>query len=309
MIAQRLEVITVGETMATLVRDPADGRYILTHAGGESNVAIGLAQLGHRVGWISRLGDDPFGNYILNEIRRAGVAPLVERDSTRNTGLMVKEITAQGTRVRYYRANSAASVLGAPDPQALRGVRWLHMTGVTPALSDSAREAAAAYYAQAKDMGVSISFDVNYRPRLWADAQTAWAVLLEFCRRADLVFVGDDEAKILVGSLDPQDFAAVIGLSGSRQLVFKRGAAGADYLDAAARIFEPARKVEVVDVTGAGDAFAAGYLSGLLRGWDVSRRLRLGHLNASKTVQVVDDVAPAPTPAEIAAIAADDLLP
>lgn len=298
----RLEVITVGETMATLIRDAVDGRYNLTHAGGESNVALGLAQLGHRVGWFSRLGDDQFGDTILTAIRRGGVEPLVARDSTRNTGLMIKEIGEHGTRVRYYRTNSAASALQAPPPDVLRGVKWLHLTGVTPALSPEARQATQDCFRHAKKADVLVSFDVNLRQRLWRDVQEAANVLLGFCRLADLVFVGDDEAEILTGSASSDDFAAAIDLQASQQLIFKRGAHGAEYIDTTLRLFEPALQVQVVDVTGAGDAFAAGYLSGLLRSVDVSRRLRLGHLCASKAVQVVDDVAPPLTNEEIAAV-------
>lgn len=302
MSRDKLEVITVGETMATLIRDVADGRYNLTHAGGESNVALSLAQFGHRVGWFSRLGDDQFGDFILDAVRWGGVEPLVARDETRNTGLMIKEIGQHGTRVRYYRTNSAASVLQAPLLDTLRGVQWLHLTGVTPALSLEARQATADCFQRAKDAGVGVSFDVNYRKPLWQDAQEAADVLLEFCRRADLVFVGDDEAQILTGTDSSSDFAGILGLRTGQQLIFKQGAKGAEYIDTDLRIFEPAHEVQVMDVTGAGDAFAAGYLSGLLREWDTAARLRLGHLNASKAVQVVDDVAPAPSDEEIAAI-------
>lgn len=294
--AMRCDVVTVGETMG-LLTPRSGGGYARSHAGGESNVAVNLARLGHRTRWVSRLGSDEMGDFIESALRDEGVEVVAERDPKRVTGLMLKEFRPTGTAVRYYRADSAASSLSPPsDDSHLGDADWLHITGVTPALSPSCREATLGYMVRARARGMRVSFDVNYRRALWSDVRTASRVLLDLCRRADTVFVGDDEARDLWDVGDPDRFAAFAGLSQDTEVVFKRGAEGAEHFARGQRCFEPAQRVEtIVDVTGAGDAFAAGYLAGALRGADLPAALRLGHLLAAAAIQVADDIGPTPS--------------
>jgi 2-dehydro-3-deoxygluconokinase len=303
------DVVTFGETMVLFVRDRASGHYLVDYVGAESNVAVGLARLGHRARWISRLGADEFGDYIVDQLTREGVDAAVERDARRHTGLMVKELRDGATRVLYYRRDSACAGIETP-PQAalLDDARWLHLTGVTPALSDGCRQAFLHQLDVAANRGIKVSFDVNYRPVLWPDEESARQELLSVARRADLVFAGRDEAEFLTGHATAEGFADALGLSNGRQLVLKLGADGAEFLDAKQRVFERAIPSEVVDVTGAGDAFAAGYLAGLLRGAPVDARLRLGHLVASRAIQVTGDVGVALTEDEVTAVTATEEL-
>lgn len=174
-----LDVVTVGETMAALratgpVRLGAPMQ--LSVAGAEANVAIGLARLGHRAGWVGRVGDDEFGALVLRTMRAEQVDVSHTRLDAdgRPTGLLAREDRiADLVNVAYYRAGSAGSALRAADvlPALNRGVRILHLTGITPALSAGAAEAVRAAAARAGELGITVCLDVNYRARLWSPAE------------------------------------------------------------------------------------------------------------------------------------------
>jgi 2-dehydro-3-deoxygluconokinase len=304
------EVACVGETMVVL--SPGDG-VPLEHAGtlrlgvggAESNVAAGLAGLGHRVTWVSRVGDDPFGRIVLREVTAAGVdTSLVAVDPAAPTGVYVKDPHPRGTGVYYYRAGSAASRL-APDALAdprLRGVRLLHLSGVTPALSPSCR-ALVEYAVTDRPLGAAlVSFDVNHRPRLWP-ARRAADVLRAVADRADIVFVGLDEARRLWHTADPLAVRRL--LPGPDTVVVKDGTVGATALPRTGpAAFVPALRAPVREPVGAGDAFAAGYLSALLRGLDPTAALRCGHLVAVRALAVPGDHAAPPPRRELDAAVA-----
>ncbi|MFJ6155022.1 sugar kinase [Micromonospora profundi] len=295
-----VEVVTVGETMVVLCPAPGEPlehaeRVALSVGGAESNVAGYLARLGHDAAWVSRVGDDPFGRTVVRHVAAAGVhVDLVTVDPTAPTGLYVKDPGPTATAVHYYRAGSAASRMGADalaDPR-LTGARVLHLSGITPALSDSCRALVAHAVTDRPVPGALVSFDVNHRARLWPAEQAA-PVLRDLADRSDLVFVGQDEAEALWGTGDPLSVRRL--LPGPRTVVVKDGAVGATALRHDAEpVFVEAPRVAVVEPVGAGDAFAAGYLAGVLRGLDPVRRLRLGHLVAAQALGSSDDNAPVP---------------
>jgi 2-dehydro-3-deoxygluconokinase len=265
----------------------------LTVAGAESTVALYLADLGHRTGWLSRVGVDPLGERVLSEIGGGGVdVGLVERDPAAPTGVYFKDPGPAATAVYYYRSGSAASRLSTADLDRLdlSAVRLVHMSGITPALSTSAREMALVLFERAGAAGVLRSFDVNHRPALWPTAEAA-PVLLDLARAADVVFVGLDEAAAVWGTDSPDAVARLVG--DGPAVVVKDSDAGATLLDAGERTFVPAEPVEVVEPVGAGDAFAAGYLSGLLRGAAPVARLRWGHRVAGFALRSLGDHADA----------------
>ncbi|MGW1062463.1 sugar kinase [Micromonospora rubida] len=304
------EAVTIGETMVVL--SPVDAtpleradRVRLGVGGAESNVAVGLAGLGHRVAWVSRVGDDPFGRMVAREVADAGVdVDLVAVDPAAPTGVYFKDPRPDATGVYYYRAGSAASRLGpeALDDPRLAGARLLHLSGVTPALSESCR-ALVSHAVDGRPLGDAlVSFDVNHRPRLWP-ADRAADVLRDLADRADVVFVGLDEAERLWGSTDPQAVRRL--LPHPQVVVVKDGAVGATALPrAGAGVFVPALRVPVVEPVGAGDAFAAGYLSALLRGLGPTAALRCGHLVAVRALAVPGDCAPSPDRRDLAAAVA-----
>lgn len=292
------EVACVGETMVVLAPDGAPleraDRLAVGIGGAESNVAMGLARLGHRAAWVSRVGDDPFGHRVCREVAAAGVRTLVATDPEAPTGVYLKDPGPGGTAVHYYRAGSAASRLGpdALDDPRLAGIRLLHLTGITPALSPSCRALVERAVTARPLPGARVSFDVNHRPRLWP-ADRAADVLRGLADRADVVLVGLDEADRLWRTADPAAVRAV--LPGPELVVVKDGAAGATALPRTGPpVGVPALAVPVVEPVGAGDAFAAGFLSGLLRGRDLVACLRLGHLAAASAMTVPGDHAPPP---------------
>ncbi|MFJ8886405.1 sugar kinase [Streptomyces sp. NPDC102402] len=303
-------VACVGETMAALVPDPAApleeaAALGVRIAGAESNVAVYLADHGVPARWVSALGDDPFGRRIRGEVAAAGVdVSGVRTDPDRPTGLLVKDPGPDGTRVHYYRRGSAASALTADvlEEDAVRTAGLVHLSGVTPALSPGCRELVAALLdPPSAERPRPVSFDVNHRPALWPDG-TAPAVLLDFARRADITFVGLDEAQALWGEglEDAEAVRALLPEPGV--LVVKDGGTDATAFDGTGVHRVPARRVEVVEPVGAGDAFAAGFLAGLLRGESTVRALRLGHITAGAALGVTGDHGPLPDPDRIAGL-------
>ncbi|MFG1914569.1 sugar kinase [Micromonospora sp. NPDC048898] len=295
-----IEVAAVGETMVVLCPAPGEplehaDRVAVSVGGAESNVAGYLARLGHRAAWVSRVGDDPFGRAVVRHVAATGVrVDQVSVDPAAPTGLYVKDPGPEGTAVHYYRAGSAASRMdpGTLAAPGLAGARVLHLSGITPVLSASCRALVEHAVADRPLAGALVSFDVNHRGRLWPAEQAA-GVLRDLADRSDLVFVGLDEAETLWGTVDPLAVRQL--LPGPETVVVKDGAVGATELCRDAEpIFVSAPLVTVVEPVGAGDAFAAGYLAGLLRGLDPVRRLRLGHLVAAQALTSSGDNAPIP---------------
>ncbi|MFE2500049.1 sugar kinase [Streptomyces scopuliridis] len=292
--------VCLGEAMAQVT--PADGERLehsrelrLAVAGAESTVAQYLADLGHEAAWVSRVGNDPFGRRIVAAVASRGVdVGGVLRDLEAPTGVYFKDPDPDGTRVHYYRAGSAASRMTAADADRvdLSGVQLLHLTGITPALSDGCAELVDALMTRAAVVGTLVSFDVNYRPTLWSSREVAAEALLRLARRADLVLVGRDEAETLWGTATAEDVRAHLRLSRGT-LVVKDGDVGATEFTGADAEFVDAPAVEVVEAVGAGDAFAAGYLSGMLRGAPARWRLALGHRLAERTLRSIEDYVPA----------------
>ena len=270
-----MDVVTLGESMALFTPiTQGNMRYAsmfsLKIAGAESNVAIGLARLGHQCGWMSRLGKDEFGKKILNFIRGEGVdVSCVSFDSSAPTGLYFKEIVSdKEINIQYYRKDSAASRMKPSDLNEayIAQAKYLHLTGITPALSEGCKETVYAAIEMAKKNGVTVIFDPNMRRRLWSEKE-AKEVLLDIISNVDIVLPGQDEAMVLFGEYEPEDMAQQFLDHGVGSVVLKLGAEGAYYKTNKESGFVKAFPVErVVDPVGAGDGFAAGFISGLLDG-------------------------------------------
>lgn len=297
--SEHFDLVSIGETMVGFVSRDDRRQFRATMAGAESNVAVGMAQLGCRTRWVSRVGDDPLGRLLEEELGERGVDVAVERDPRRPTGTLTKHVIDARAVVRYYRSESAARLLSVRDLERIGNTDRIHVTGITPALSESAAGLVEAVVGRSGGVAGRVSFDVNYRPALWGDAASAAQVLLPLARHSDVVFVGDDEAEALFGTSSVEAIADLILRGGGQELVLKRGARGATVVTTDGKVTEQALAVRVVDVTGAGDAFAAGYLAASSFGWSIGDRLRLGHLMGARTVGVLDDVPPPFTPAEL----------
>ncbi|MBV2155937.1 sugar kinase [Kitasatospora sp. SUK 42] len=312
--------VCVGESMAVLLPDrpgplEAVESFRLSVGGAESNVAGALAALGVPTAWISRVGDDGFGRRLLAEVAARGVdVSAVAVDPHRPTGLYLKEVGgASGhrydlgpgrSRLHYHRRGSAAAALSPAlltDPAAARllaGARLLHLSGITAALSDDCLALLRALLADRRP-GRQVSFDLNWRPALWRDRDPA--VLPPLLDAADVLLLGSDEAQDAFGTGEPA--ALRRRFPGPATVVVKDAARVVTALERdGTEVAEPALAVEVVEATGAGDAFAAGYLAGTLHGLDQRRRLRLGHLSAACALTAHGDQAELPPRPVLAAL-------
>ncbi len=276
-----LDVVTMGEVMGTLRLRGQFGvgnEAGITMSGAEGNVAIALARLGHNAQWVGSLGPDTFGEGILRTLRgeRVGV-DFVERRAEQTGLVVVRGIGSEAKRVDYHRAGSAGSMFSHEQVSEAIAAKpkIVHLTGITPALSDSARDACFQMMREAKDAGIMISFDLNYRSRLWTKGE-ATPILQELAMMADIVIGGSEEYEVLTGHADPMMAMDVALQHGAKQVVWKTA-------DLARLLTEdgltecPNRKVRVVDPIGAGDAFVSGYLSGYLDGLEPYARLERAH--------------------------------
>jgi 2-dehydro-3-deoxygluconokinase len=285
-------VLTAGEAMALL--DPeAELTYgaslTLRMAGAECNFAIALARLGVPVAWVSRVGADPMGDLIVEQLSREGIdLTLVRRDERAPTGMYYKARAGAETRVHYYRHGSAASRLAPADvpDSALDGVELVHLTGITLALSDSCADLVTDLARRARERGAIVIFDPNWRPALWESPDAARDALTAVIPSADWVLCGAEEARVLFGADTPQAAVAAIRAAGAADAVVRVGAAGAVLVvDGKPVTIAPERAVDVIDEVGAGDAFAAGFAYGLLSGWAPADAVRAANRLAAAALQ------------------------
>ncbi|MEU5611576.1 sugar kinase [Streptomyces sparsogenes] len=290
------DVVTCGEAMLLLLAEPGVPLERAAHfrrsvAGAESNVAMGLARLGHWARWLGRVGADPAGRAVLRELRAEGVdVAHAGVDEQAPTGLLLRDSHPhRAIDVQYYRSGSAGSRL-APEhitAEALAGARLVHISGITPMLSPTAAAATDRLIELARAAGAEVSFDPNVRRKLGGAAQ--WAQTAgRLLREADLVLAGEDELELLTAR--SADEAAAELLDGrAHTVVIKRADRSATALTAGGRWDQPPYPVPVTDPVGAGDAFAAGYLSARLRGLSESRALAEAACVAALVVQSATD--------------------
>lgn len=271
-----LDAVTFGEALALFVaQEEGDlahvGHYKRVLAGAEVNVAIGLTRLGHRTGWISRVGDDPFGRFVLAELAAAGVdTSTVTLDSDAPTAFQLKAHAGGGDpEIYYFRSHSAGKRL-APSPAIdayIGSARHLHMTGIPLALSNSARAFAARAVDVAHAAGATVSFDPNLRPTLWDSEELMVREINAMAVRADWVLPGLSEGALLTGATTPQGIAEYYLSRGVQLVAVKNGGLGAELFTAAGERFRLAAfTVDTIDTVGAGDGFAAGLISAGLDG-------------------------------------------
>ncbi|MFC6079790.1 sugar kinase [Sphaerisporangium aureirubrum] len=288
------DVFTLGEALGVISTDRIrhDTEVRLDVGGPELTTAVGLARLGHSVTWLGRVGGDELGARILTVLRGEGIdASHVQSDPGAATGLAMRQRRiGRAGHVVHYRGGSAGARLGPGDipARAVQSAKVLHVTGITPALSGTAWSAAHHAVKLARDAGLSVSVDVNFRPQLWMDRQEAVEALTELATGANVLFVNQDELQLI----EP-----VIGTI--RELVVTRGGKGASSTVNGMRYDAQAAPVTVVDPAGAGGSFVAGYLSGLLEELHPTDRLRRGCALAAFTVASQSTWQGLPTRAEL----------
>ncbi|WP_435602608.1 sugar kinase [Streptomyces sp. bgisy130] len=329
----RPDVFTFGETMVALRGSgplKLGGTMNVSIAGAESNVAIGLARLGHHVRWAGAVGEDEAGQLVLRTLRAEGVVISgATTDPGAPTGLLLFEPRLpEVTRVHYYRAGSAGSRLTAEVIQRAFSAappRILHLTGITPSLSPTTRSAARCALQLAREHGSLVCLDVNFRARLWT-AEEAAEVLREWIPAVDVLIASDDELPLCLpggggGEGSPLPFppqevpadeatatvatqAGALLDRGVGEIVVKLGRTGATAFTHSGSLHRPAKPVRAVDAVGAGDAFVAGYLSALLDGEGPAGRLERAVTTGAFAVASPGDWEGAPTRSELGMLGA-----
>lgn len=273
----RFDFVSLGESMLRLSvptgRRLDDTRMLdMELAGAESNVSVALARLGWKSGWFSRMPDHALARAIIRALRSDGVdVSSVKYVSDERLGTYFIEYATppRATQVIYDRANSAASHMTIEDVDwnYLLDTRILHLTGITAALSDNCYELLAEAIQRAKSSGVLVSFDVNYRAKLWS-ASTAGEKLRPLIEQADLLLCKGADASSLFGCKgEPRQLMNELkALTHAKAIFCTFGDQGAALLSGDQFMSQPAVPVQIIDRIGSGDAFAAGVLDGLLTG-------------------------------------------
>lgn len=296
---QQLDVITFGEAMAMFIADQPGflheiDQFTRELAGAETNVAIGLARLGLRSGWASKVGNDAFGKFIINRLKNENVdIGHVLTDGHHPTGFQLKSKVIEGDpEVQYFRKGSAASHLSIDDfnDKYFESAKFLHMTGIPLAISEQARAFARHALSFMKKNGGKVSFDPNLRPSLWASQQEMVKEINEAAFQADYVLPGISEGEILTGYKKPSEIASFYLDRGVELVVIKLGEEGAFYKNALEEGTVPGFKVEkVIDTVGAGDGFAVGVISGLVEGLSIHDAILRGNAIGALAVQSPGD--------------------
>lgn len=275
----------------------------LAFGGSESNVAVGLARLGHSVRWISALGQDSFGDMISSVLTGEGVEVVAARSTEFPTGLMVKSPSLGDERfVSYYRAGSAAANINSDmlSIDMISDARLLHITGITPAISNKAHQVLELILDFANQSKVQVSLDLNYRPALWSSVEAS-NTFKEIIASVDMVFGDRLELSMLSDSpsASSEDLLKSIQDLGVADVIMKQGSDGAIALVGEELLRQEALPVEVIDTVGAGDAFVAGYLSALLDGENGQQRLERAVFCGARACLDAGDWEGNPTRAEI----------
>jgi dehydrogluconokinase len=304
------DVIGFGETMGMFVAEqPGDLARVTQFSkricGADSNVAIGLSRLGLKVAWVSRVGDDSLGRFIVRTLRSEGIdCARVTVDPRHPTGMQFKAKAEHGEdpATEYFRKGSAASclTLSDMDDALFAQARHLHATGIPPALSDSVAHLSEHAIRGMRAAGKTVSFDPNLRPSLWPSREAMAAALNRLAALADWVLPGLEEGRILTGLQSPRDIAGFYLDKGAQAVAIKLGSLGAYWRTADGEGTAPGVKVaQVVDTVGAGDGFATGFVSAMLEGLGPGAAARRGNIIGSRAIQVVGDMEGLPTREEL----------
>ncbi|WP_321993338.1 sugar kinase [Clostridium butyricum] len=293
-----MDVITIGDAMVAMC--PKEKGPILfcntferKIGGAELNVAIGCARLGLKSGLISRLGQDDFGKHILKTVRGEGIdTSQIELVEGYQTSVYFREVMANGdSRSFYYREKSPTSTMTAEslDENYFRNSKVLHITGVFPSINDNNKEILLKAVELAKKNNLLISFDPNIRLKMWTKSQ-AREFINKFLSEVDILLVGDEEISILIDEEDTNEAIKKFHDMGIDKVVVKRGAKGAIGSDGS-NIYDVAaiKPKALIDTVGAGDGFAAGFLSAYLKGDSFEESIEFANAVGSLVVGIEGD--------------------
>ncbi|TWO73075.1 sugar kinase [Caenimonas sedimenti] len=299
---KRFDVAALGEAMLEFNQTrPGEPQYLQGFGGDTSNAVIAAARAGARTAYLTRLGRDTFGDALEALWRHEGVDTSgVERDDTAPTGIYFVTHGPSGHEFTYRRAGSAASrMTPAWLPRALLcEAKILHVSGISLAISASARETVFQAMAEARNAGVLVSLDSNLRLKLWS-LDEARATLTRAIGLSDFFLPSVDDVNVLSGHEDPSRIVQWSHELGAKQVVLKLGADGALVSDGQGAQSIPGFRVEVVDATGAGDCFCGNLLARLASGESVFDAARYANAAAALAVQGFGAVASLPRPEQV----------
>lgn len=293
-----LDVITIGDAMIAMC--PSEKGPILfcdtfkrKVGGAELNVAIGCARLGLKSGWVSRLGNDDFGKYILRTVRAEGIdTSEVELVDGYATSVYFREVLSDGSsRSFYYREKSPTSTMRCEDlnEEYIKKAKVLHITGVFPSIAKSNQDIIVEYVKMAKNNNLTISFDPNIRLKMWTKEE-ARTYIEKLLPHVDILLVGDEEIEILLGETTIIDAIKTFHGYGIEKVIVKKGAKGAVGSDGENTYeVEAVKPKALVDTVGAGDGFAAGFLTASLKGENLESSLKFANAVGSLVVGVEGD--------------------
>lgn len=299
--SKSIDITTLGEAMVEFNQTrPQEPHFLQSFGGDTSNAAIAAARAGARVAYLSRVGNDAWGQRLLDLWHDEGVdATGVERAKTSPTGVYFVTHSQQGHEFSYLRSGSAASRMSpqwlhaGPAKSLIQGSRWLHLTGITLSISPSACDAGFDAIRVARDAGTQVSFDANLRLKLWP-LERARACIAHAISLADLFLPSIDDVVLLSGRSDPHSVIDWAHGLGARQVVLKLGGEGCVVSDGHTRTELAARSVPVIDATGAGDCFAGNLLARLCVGDSLVDAARYANAAAGLAVQGWGAVTPLP---------------
>jgi len=307
------EFLTIGEPMTLFAsQDPDAELKDATHfqkflAGAEVNVAIGVSRLGHSAEYVTRLGNDPMGDYIKDQLKQNHVGTsYIDTTDDYLTGFQMKQRVTKGDPdIFYYRRGSAASHLEkhSLDQIDFSGLKLVHLTGIFPGTSQQALDTFEYFVSLLHKNNIPLVFDPNLRPQLWSTHEKMVAIINTLAAKADIILPGVNEGETLMGSRDPEKIADFYLANGERTktVIIKVGSKGAFVKTRAGETYMvPGYKVsKVIDTVGAGDGFAAGFISGELEGLSIEESVRRGNAVGALGVQAPGDNDGYPTPDEL----------
>jgi 2-dehydro-3-deoxygluconokinase len=305
------DIVSIGEPMLEFNAEQEGAlsevrRFTMGWGGDTSNFCIAASRAGGRVGYLTRLGDDEFGESFLKLWQREGIdTRCIVKDPAAFTAAYFISRMGRQHHFTYLRRDSAASRM-TPEflPQGyIAGARLLHVSGISQAISPSACDTVFAAMAMAKAAGRLVSYDPNFRPRLWP-LDRARAVIYETCRRADLVFPSLDDARQLTGLTAAEEIAKFFLGLGPPVVVVKMGAEGALHATAEGLRTCPAYTVDSIEMSGAGDTFDGAFVAAYLEGRPPEACMRFANAAAALTTTGLGCVTPVPRREQIEALMA-----
>jgi 2-dehydro-3-deoxygluconokinase len=297
-MAKTIDILALGEPMVEFNQSGGNGsrNYLQGFGGDTSNFAIAAARQGSRVGYISALGDDPYGHSLRALWDAEGVDHShVATDPEAFTAIYFVTHGNDGHQFSFFRTGSAASKICPRDipTEAIKTAKVLHFSGISLAISASACDACYAAIDVAKSAGVKVSFDTNLRLRLWPKDR-ARAVMSDIIGLSDICLPSYDDIVAITGITDPDKLVDFCLQRGAKLVALKLGAEGSLVSDATRRVRVAPYPCKPVDATGAGDAFGGSFVARLVAGDDMVKAAHYAGVAAALSTEGYGAVEPVP---------------